>query len=367
MLDPIRAVDVYLVSMPVGGGLTDATRKVEDIGFLLVKLTTQQGREGIGVTYHEVGGEATRELIVRNMAPRLLGRDLLQTEALWWEFFHYLRGVGRKGLMYCALSAIDNALWDLKGKIFDVPLYRLLGGNKTSVPVYASGGWTSYDDDRLVEEMCQSAKRGYKALKFKVGVEGGQNINRDVVRVRKVREAIGPDLKILVDANNCFEAATAVQLANRIREYDITLFEEPVFADDIPGLSRFRRGTDIPLATGEHEYTKFGVRDLLLNEAADIVQADGARAGGYTEMLKIAALTQTWNVKFAPHAMEHTHLHLMAAIPNGFMLERLLMFEDLTHQVFKNAALPQNGMMAVPEMPGMGLVLDMDFIRSQNH
>ena len=367
MLDPIRSVDVYLVSMPVGGGLTDATRKVEDIGFLLVKLTTQQGREGIGVTYHEVGGEATRELIIRNMAPRLLGRDPLQTEALWWEFFHYLRGVGRKGLMYCALSAIDNALWDLKGKIFDVPLYRLLGGNKTSVPVYASGGWTSYDDDRLVEEMCEIAKRGYKALKFKVGVEGGQNINRDVVRVRKVREAIGPDIKILVDANNCFEAATAVQLANRIREYDITLFEEPVFADDIPGLSRFRRGTDIPLATGEHEYTKFGVRDLLLNEAADIVQADGARAGGYTEMLKIAALTQTWNVKFAPHAMEHTHLHLMAAIPNGFMLERLLMFEDLTHQVFKNAARPHNGMMAVPEMPGMGLVLDMDFIRSQNH
>lgn len=366
MLDPIRAVDVYLVSMPVGGGLTDATRKVEDIGFLLVKLTTQQGREGIGVTYHEVGGEATRELIVRNMAPRLLGRDPLQTEALWWEFFHYLRGVGRKGLMYCALSAIDNALWDLKGKIFDVPLYRLLGGNKTSVPVYASGGWTSYDDDRLVEEMCEIAKRGYKALKFKVGVEGGQNINRDVVRVRKVREAIGPDIKILVDANNCFEAATAVQLANRIRDYDITLFEEPVFADDIPGLSRFRRGTDIPLATGEHEYTKFGVRDLLLNEAADIVQADGARAGGYTEMLKIAALTQTWNVKFAPHAMEHTHLHLMAAIPNGFMLERLLMFEDLTHQVFKNAARPHNGMMAVPEMPGMGLVLDMDFIRAQN-
>ena len=365
MLDPIRSVDVHLVSVPVSGGLTDATRKVEDIGFLLVCVKTQQGREGIGVTYHEVGGEATRELILRNMVPRLLGRDPLETEALWWEFFHYLRGVGRKGLMYCALSAIDNALWDLKGKIFNLPLYRLLGGNKTSVPVYASGGGTSYDDDQLVDEMRMIVARGYKAVKFKVGVEGGQNINRDVVRVRKVRDAIGPAIKILVDANNCFDAATAVQLANRIREYDITVFEEPVFADDIPGLARFRKGTDIPLATGEHEYTKFGVRDLLLNEAADIVQADGARAGGYTEMLKIAALTQTWNVKFAPHAMEHTHLHLMAAIPNGFMLERLLMFEDLTAHVFKNAPEPKEGMMAVPDLPGMGLVLDMDFVRSQ--
>jgi L-alanine-DL-glutamate epimerase-like enolase superfamily enzyme len=198
-----------------------------------------------------------------------------------------------------------------------------------------------------------------------VGVEAGQNLNRDVVRVRKVREAIGPEIKILVDANTCFDAATAVQLANRIRDYDITLFEEPVFADDIPGLSRFRRGTDIPLATGEHEYTKFGVRDLLLNEAADIVQADGARAGGYTEMLKIAALTQAWNVKFAPHAMENIHLNLMAALPNGFMLERLLMFEDLTQSVFKNPPVPVDGMMHVPDLPGLGLNLDMDFIRSE--
>jgi L-alanine-DL-glutamate epimerase-like enolase superfamily enzyme len=106
------------------------------------------------------------------------------------------------------------------------------------------------------------------------------------------------------------------------------------------------------------------VRDLLLNEAADIVQADGARAGGYTEMLKIAALTQAWNVKFAPHAMENIHLHLMAALPNGFMLERLLMFEELTSLVFKNAPVPKDGMMTVPDLPGMGLTLNMDFIRS---
>ena len=366
MKNLIRSVDVHLVSVPVKGGLTDATRKVEEIGFLIVRIHTTQGQEGLGVTYHEVGGEATRELIMRNMVHKLIDRDPFETEALWWEFFHYLRGVGRKGLMYCALSAVDIALWDLKGKILNLPLYRLLGGNKTQVPVYASGGWTSYDDDQLIDEMLTISQRGFSALKFKVGVEGGSNINRDVVRVRKVREAVGPDIKILVDANNCFDAATAVQLANRIRDYDITLFEEPVFADDIPGLARFRRGTDIPLATGEHEYTKFGIRDLLLHEAADIVQADGARAGGYTEMLKIAALTQAWNVKFAPHAMEHIHLNLMAALPNGFMLERLLMFEELTHHVFKHAPKPINGFMEVPDLPGLGLSLDMDFIRSES-
>ncbi|MCZ8311203.1 MAG: mandelate racemase/muconate lactonizing enzyme family protein [Magnetospirillum sp.] len=364
MQHKIRKIDVHLVSYPITGGFADATRKVETIGFLLVRVTTDQGLEGVGVTYHEVGGEAARDLILRNMAPKLIGRDPLETEAIWQEFFHYLRGVGRKGLMYCALSAIDIALWDLKGKIAGLPVYKLLGGNLTKVPVYASGGWTSYSDEELVAEMQGMVARGFKTIKFKVGFDGGRAINRDVVRVRKVREAVGPDIRILVDANNCFDAATAVQLANRIREFDIALFEEPVFADDIPGLARFKRGTDIPLATGEHEYTKFGVRDLLLAEAADIVQVDGARAGGYTEMLKCAALTQAWNVKFAPHAMENVHLHLVAAVPNALFLERLLMFEEITGKVFKDAPAPIDGFMYVPDRPGLALDLDMDFVKS---
>lgn len=366
MKHKIAKIDVHLVPYPITGGFADATRKVETIGFTLVRITTDKGLVGIGVTYHEVGGEAVRDLIVRNMTGKLVGRDPLESDALWHEFFHYLRGVGRKGVTFCALSAVDIALWDLKGKILNIPVHRLLGGDRTRVPVYASGGWTSYTDDQLVAEMQSFAARGFKMVKFKVGYAGGTDIRRDVVRVRKVREALGPDIDILVDANNCFDAATAAQLANRIREYDIKLFEEPVFADDIPGLSRFRRATDIPLATGEHEYTKFGVRDLLLAEAADYVQADGARAGGYTEMLKIAGMTQAWNVKFAPHAMENVHLPLVAATPNAPFLERLAMFEEITARVFKNAAVPVDGFMEVPEAPGLGLELDMDFVRDHD-
>ena len=363
MKNKIKKVDVYLVSTPITGGFTDATRKVELVGYTVVRITTDQGLEGIGLTYHEVGGEATRELILRNMTPRLIDRDPLEIEAIWQEFFHYLRGVGRKGLMYCALSAVDTALWDLKGKIVDLPLYKLLGGNKTKIPVYASGGWTSFSDDELVDEVKGMVARGYRMVKFKVGVEGGTNIRRDAERVRKVREAVGPDIVLMVDANNCFDAATGVQLANRIRDFDISLFEEPVFADDIPGLARFKRGTDIPLGTGEHEYTKFGVRDLLMHDAVDVVQVDGARVGGYTELLKVAALTQAWNVKFAPHAMENIHLNLAGAVPNFLFLERLMMFEDITAKTFKNAPVPINGVMEIPDLPGLGLSLDMDFIR----
>jgi L-alanine-DL-glutamate epimerase-like enolase superfamily enzyme len=208
MRHKISKVDVHLVSSAVPEGTADSTRKVETIGFVLVRITTDQGLEGIGVTYHEVGGEATRALIRHNMAPRLIGRDPLESEALWQEFFHYLRGVGRKGLSFCALSAIDIALWDLKGKIANLPVCRLLGGNLSRVPVYASGGWTSYDDDQLVDEMKSMVGRGFSHIKMKVGFGGGTQPNRDVERVRKVREAVGPDIRILIDANNCFDAAS---------------------------------------------------------------------------------------------------------------------------------------------------------------
>ncbi len=359
----IARISVHLVSVPVAGGLADATRKVETIGYCVVRVETDQGLEGVGLTYHEVGGEATKALILRNIAPRLTGRDPLQTEVIWQELFHYLRGVGRKGLTFCALSAVDIALWDLKGKILGLPVHRLLGGARDRVPVYASGGWTSYDDDALVAEMRAMAAQGYRMVKFKVGVEGGTNPRRDAIRVRKVRDALGPEIGLLLDANNCWDSATAVQFANTVRDCDIMVMEEPVFADDIPGLARFRRGTDIPLATGEHEYTRFGARDLVLAEAADVVQMDGARAGGYTEMLKIAAITQAWNLRFAPHAMENVHLHLVCAVPNAVFLERLWLFEPLTAQVLKNPPRPIDGFMQATAAPGLDLVPDMDFIR----
>jgi L-alanine-DL-glutamate epimerase-like enolase superfamily enzyme len=362
----ISNVEVHLVSGQAPKGLADATRKVETVGFTIVRVTTDQGLEGFGVTYHEVGGEAVRTLIQHDMLPRLKGRDPFDNDVIWREFFAIFRGVGRKGLMFCALSAIDIALWDLKGKALGMPIHRLLGGGRSRVPVYASGGWTTYDDDRLVDEMKDMVRQGYRMIKFKVGYEGGKNPSRDVVRVRKVREAVGPDIGLLLDANNCWDSATAVQFANRVREYNPMLLEEPVFADDIPGLARFKRGTDVPLATGEHEYTKFGVRDLLLADAADVVQVDGCRAGGFTEMMKCAALCEAWNVKFAPHAMEHIHIPIGAAVANVPFLERLRLFEPITHSVYLNAQVPTDGYLDVIEAPGHGLKLNMDFIKDHD-
>ena len=361
----VADVRVHLVSEQVTSGFADATRKVESIGFLIVRVITDTGLEGLGVTYNEVGGEATKALIEINMAPRLIGKDPLTTEDLYADFVQYMRGVGRKGLMFCALSAVDFALWDLKGKIFDLPLYRLLGGSRKRVPVYASGGWTSYSDEALVAEAKRMVGQGYRMIKVKVGVDGGSNPRRDVLRVEKVREAIGPDVGLMLDANNCWSAAIAAQFANRLRDYDVMFLEEPVFADDIPGLARFKVSTDMPLATGEHEYTKYGARDLLMHNAVDILQLDGGRAGGYTEMLKVAALAQAWNIPVAPHALEHMHLQFVAAVPNAIFVERLLLFEQLAADTFVNAPLPKDGFIEVPDLPGLGLELNMDYVNDQ--
>jgi len=361
----VADVRVHLVSEPVTGGFADSTRKVESVGLLVVRVITDTGLEGIGVTYNEVGGEATRDLIEINMAPRLRGKDPLATEDLYADFVQYMRGVGRKGLMFCALSAVDIALWDLKGKILGLPLHRLLGGSKTRVPVYASGGWTSYSDDELVAEAKKMVAQGYRMIKLKVGVEGGRNPRRDVLRVGKVRDAIGPGIGLMLDANNCWSAAIAAQFANRLADFDIMFLEEPVFADDIPGLARFKRSTDLPLATGEHEYTKYGARDLLMHDAVDILQLDGGRAGGYTEMLKVAALAQAWNIPVAPHALEHMHLALVAAVPNALFVERLLLFETVAGNIFVDAPVPKDGYMDVPDAPGLGLTLNMDYLKDQ--
>lgn len=358
----ITDIRVTLCDTRVKGSFADSTRQVETIGFVVVEVDTDAGVTGIGITYHEVGGEAIREFIRYAIKPKFVGRSPFETEALYEETFHYMRGVGRKGLAFCAYSAVDIALWDIKGKLLNMPLYRLLGGRNPVVPIYASGGWTSYSIEELVEEAKMMVARGYTKIKLKVGVEGGQNPMEDVRRVAAVREAIGPDVGFMLDANNVWRAATAIQFANNIREYNIEFFEEPVFADDIPGLAEFKRGTDIPLATGEHEYTRYGIRDLLLNNAADVIQCDSTRIGGYTETLRAIAMAQAWNKAYAPHGMEHIHMHLVAAAPNGIILERLFMFEDLVEHVYLDAPQPVNGCLTIPEKPGLGLELNQDYL-----
>lgn len=362
-MDKIVEVKVRRVSNRVKGNLQDATRNIDRLGFTLVEITTDSGFTGIGYASNGAGGKAIQCVIEEYIAPKLIGRSPFENEALWNEICSYLRGVGRKGLSFCALSAADIALWDLKGKILNMPLYQLFGGKKVSVPVYGSGGWTSYSDEELVEEMVSMVKQGYKMVKFKVGVEGGTNPKRDLKRVRMVREAVGNEIGLMLDANNCWDAATGARFANMVKDLDILFLEEPVPADDLPGLMKYKQSTDLPLATGEHEYTKYGARDLLVHQCADVIQCDATRTGGFTELLKICAMAEAWNVKIAPHGRENLHMHLAGVFPNFMILENLVMYDDITSKVFLNPPVQKNGMIEIPDLPGIGLTINEDFVR----
>ena len=362
----IDKVEVFLVSTAIPNPPSDSTRTVASLGYVVVCLHTDDGLTGIGITYHEIGGAAIRSLIEKDLAGLLLGRDPLATEVLWERIFHYVRGVGRKGLAFCALSVIDIALWDLKGKMLGLPLYRLLGGERKELPVYASGGWTSYDERQLLEELQGMVAAGYNMVKMKVGVADGKRPDLDVRRVQRVRRELGEEIGIMLDANNAFQAAAAIRLGHQLAEENILLFEEPVLADDLEGLARVRASIDIPVATGEHEYTKYGARDLVKYGAADIIQVDAARCGGVTEWQKIAALTQAWNLSLAPHCMDYLHMHLVSAAPNGLFLERLQAFEPLNEIVFVDPPQPQGGILTIPDGPGLGLVLNMENVRKYN-
>jgi L-alanine-DL-glutamate epimerase-like enolase superfamily enzyme len=359
----IDKVDVFLVSTAVDSSLADSTRKIESVGYVIVRLSTDDGLTGLGITYDEVGGEAIRQLIVKELAPLIIGKNPFETEVIWEKISQYVRGVGRKGLTFCALSAVDIALWDLKGKMAGMPVYKLLGGNKSKIPVYACGGWTSYNQNELVKEMQSMVANGYTMVKMKIGVNDGRCPEEDIKRVRLVRQELGPQIEIAIDANNAFKSATAIRIAHKLDECNLYFFEEPVMADDMEGLAKVRESIDIPVATGEHEYTKYGVRDLLLHKAADIIQPDVTRCGGITEWMKMATIAHAWNIMMAPHGMEYMSMHLLGAISNGLMLERVLLFEPLNEIVFVNPPQPRNGYIEIPDEPGLGLELNMDNIR----
>jgi L-alanine-DL-glutamate epimerase-like enolase superfamily enzyme len=360
---PVRIVDVTTtqLSAPQPVPFQDATirRPVTRRGEVFVHVKTDAGVEGLGM-----GAPGIREVIERSLKELLIGEDPLGHERLWEEMFWQVRGFGRKGLAFQAISAVDIALWDLKAKHFGVPLYRLLGPYAESVPVYGSGGWTSFTEEELVREQTGWVERGFPRIKLKVGKDFGRAEREDVRRLAAVRRAVGDDVEIYVDANNAYTAKQAIGMARRFEEYEIGWFEEPVVADDIAGLARIARAITIPVATGEHEYTKYGFKELISRGAADIVQPDVGRVGGITEWLKVAHLAHAFNLPVAPHAVQLVHLHLACATPNLKVVEYLGITEVGDRLWYTELPEPKDGMWSpYPDRPGLGLELNPEAVR----
>lgn len=326
------------------------------LAWTFVELLTDAGITG--VAYSE-GAGPVRAFIHDQLKDLIVGADPFETEKLWTAMFWRVRGNGRKGAAFQAISTVDNAIWDIKAKALGVPLYRLLGPAHDKVPVYGSGGWTNYTTDELVREQTSLLERGFTRTKMKVGRNFGNAEQEDIARVAAVRKAVGPSTALYVDANNGYYAKQAVRMAEQFKDFNVGWFEEPVLADDIPGLAQVAHSTSIPVATGEHEYTKYGFRDLITAGAVDIVQADIGRVGGVTEWMKVAHMAAAFNLPMAPHAYCLLHLHPAMATPNLMVVEMLDIEWDVMSKWLVDPAQPSGGFWKPdPVRPGNGVEVD---------
>lgn len=360
----MKIVDVTTTQLHIPNvpGIVDATIRHRGMGrgALFVHLETDEGLAGLGICT-AVGARAILE---RDLKELLIGQDPLAHEKLWDDMFWRVRGYGRKGLAFCAISAVDIALWDLKGKIFGVPIYKLLGPYTDRVPIYGSGGWTSFTEAELVREQAGYVERGIPRVKMKVAKDFGKSEEEDVRRLAAVRKALGDDVEIFIDANNGYYAKQAIRMARRFQEYNVGWFEEPVLADDIEGLAQIARSIDIPVATGEHEYTKYGFKELISRGGADIVQPDVGRVGGITEWMKVAHLAHAFNLPVAPHAVQLVHLQMALCTPNLKVVEYLGTTEGGDRVWYTEFPEPKDGMWApYPDRPGLGLELNPASVR----
>ena len=363
MLDKIRDVEVYMPIFRARAPVFDSSMVMKYGGSVVVRVITEGGLEGYGMTF----GEPVGEYIVKTLREEVIGHDPLAHEDIWNGMNAAIRSAGRKGVALLGMSAIDIAVWDLRGKLLKQPVFRLLGGTKRKIPCYASVGFLSMPEDECVELSKKCVEDGYKTLKIKIGYDGGNNIRADARRVRAVRQAVGDEIDIIVDANGIFDAATAIRFTEEAGDCKICLFEEPTHADDIPGLARVRAATKIPVASGENEYTKYGCRDLVMAGAVDVVQFDITRVGGFTEMIKVAAISQAFNLKLAPHFWPQFSAHIMSAASNGLYLEvfpRTGGDSPPANQIITNQPPVENGYYELPELPGLGLEYNLDYLKA---
>ncbi|HTU55883.1 MAG TPA: mandelate racemase/muconate lactonizing enzyme family protein [Acetobacteraceae bacterium] len=331
--------------------ITNGKHTYTHVDFAVVLIATDEGVTGVGLGN---GGDIWRATINR-LAPALIGEDPVNVERLWNKMW-VPKIIGRRGLTTRAISSIDIGLWDIRAKLARLPLYKLLGGYRDSVPTYVAGGY--YEEGKglkeLAQEMEANIQLGARAVKMKVGAVP---IAEDAERVRVARDAIGPDVKLMVDANCAYRWYEAVQLARKIERYDVFWFEEPVAADDYDGHRKLSQATTIPVATGENEYTRYGFRDLIKSEGAAILNADAKILGGVTEFMKVAALAQASDLDIAPHGSQDIHVHLVAAIANGLILEFYRDTVDpMWGRVYEDTLrLNGDGTVSPPGVPGIGV------------
>ncbi len=342
--------------------------KTTSLSLCLTEVEADNGLVGHGmtaITEEEIIAAAVNEVA----GPALIGEDPMATERLWEKLYWLLSPRGQTGYASHAIAALDIALWDLKGQALGQPVWRLLGGARQRVPVYATFGFGFFERDQLAAAAKLWVEQGFQRLKMTVGGHAlarrdeprpiDEVIAEDVRRVAAVREAVGPDVKLYVDANCGLDLFHATELAQRIEPYGISFFEEPLTQNDVRQMAQLRSRTRIPLACGQNEGLAFRFRDLLVAQAADVLQPNVAISGGYSQCLKIAGMAQAFNVPIDNGGAWPFHnMHLHAGVANGGMVEYHYVAVEMLRQIFDGLPAPKDGWLTLPDRPGLGFTPD---------
>lgn len=345
----------WMANAPIGGVHPKASR-------LIVKLHTDAGVTGEG---EGTGGGA--DLFRKGFADLVMGEDPFMVGKIWEKMFASTYGRtleerdwSRNGVI-SAMAPLDAALYDIMAKSTGLPLYKFLGGYRDAVPLYVTGGY--YREGKGIPELVREIRgyvdQGFNAVKLKVGgITGGYTIEDDYNRVKAVREAVGPAVRIMLDANNGWDVETTIRASNKMYDLDITWLEEPLhWYDDVEPLKQVKLNTRIPLASGESEITRWGARRLMETGAIDFMQFDANAHAGITEWRKIAGMASMWHIRMAPHHEPALHAHLLASVPNGYILESFANpdRDPFWFEIYDRRPRIEKSVMYLDDTPGLGI------------
>jgi len=357
----IEKVELRMVDLVPKVKRTDAIQSFVSQETPIVTITDSDGAVGTGYSYTiGTGGSSVMRLLSYHLAPRLIGRDPDMIEAIWHdlEFATHATTIG--AITSIAIAAIDTALWDLRAKKQNLPLWKLAGGAKDRCTLYTTeGGWLHIETAALVDDALAAKAKGFRGSKVKIGRPHG---SEDLARLSAVRKAVGDGYEIMTDANQGFSVDEAIRRAARLRELDLAWIEEPLPADDIDGHIRLSNSTPTPIAIGESLYSIRHFREYMQKGACSIVQVDVGRIGGITPWLKIAHAAEAFDIPVCPHFLMELHVSLTCAVQNGRYVEYIPQLDQLTGKHMRI----EDGHALAPDEPGIGIDWDWDAVKAMS-